>query len=145
MAVLFYALFFFIMVMAINNNMTKEKIASAIFNALKGKASKQNIDKIMKYIWGESLSMKKVLSRDHMILKEEFGDSSNKSEKEEQTSDGQEEQNPGEPDDELGALPSESTSGQEAANTEEISADEIKICLAAAPDEFQKEIDSLKK
>ncbi|MDE7179375.1 MAG: tetratricopeptide repeat protein [Lachnospiraceae bacterium] len=269
-----YENFFVIMDMLINNNMTKKEIASKIIGVLKDKISDGSIDKITNYIGGESVSMKKVLSRDHMIsegiseenvdyvineirifiknvrntdemrsqcgyenmaladflwhwycnlykreeviecmadlkrglfviakawneppeeasiiefikridskeskillgmedvktdteelkkeakdtnrkvneiyliLKEELGDSSNKSEKEEQTSDGQEKQNPGEPNDELGALPSESTSGQKEANTEAISADEIKICLAAAPDEFQKEIDGLKE
>lgn len=79
----------------------------------------------------------------YMMMKKGYRKSSNESEKEEQTSDGQAEQNSEETDDESGALPSESTSGQEAAGTEEILKDEIKICLAAAPDEFQKEIHSL--
>lgn len=79
------------------------------------------------------------------ILKEKDSLPINKSEKEEQTSAGQAEQNSGKQDDEFDALPSESTSGQEEAGTEEISADEIKICLAAASDEFQKEIDGLKE
>lgn len=303
-----YDIFIFIMGLAINNNMTKAKIALEILNVLKGKVSGRDIDKFTEYVWGESLSMKRVLSRDHMIsegiseenvdyvikeikifipkvmnknidemrsqsgyenmaladflwrrycnlnkseafmeceadlkrglfviakawneppeeapiiefikgidsktsrillgmedvktdteelkkdakdtkrkineisqkfdttvevlnsgnegmhsdinetkhnteeiirmLKEKNSLPSNNSGKEEQPADGQAEQNPGEPDTELDALPSESISVQEAAGTEEILRDEIKICLAAASDEFQKEIEGLKE